>query len=77
MDRHRFDANQDPDPNFHFDADPDPYPDWYQYDADPPPNFRPQILHMMENREHIFLLLFTVGNVSLECFSFPSVANLS
>jgi hypothetical protein len=26
MDRHRFDAELDPDPNFHFDADP--YPDW-------------------------------------------------
>jgi hypothetical protein len=27
VDRHRFDAYQDPNPNFHVDADPDPDPD--------------------------------------------------
>ncbi len=33
VDRHRFDA--DPDPNFDFDADPDPVSDWHHNDADP------------------------------------------
>jgi hypothetical protein len=28
VDRHRFDADPDLDPNFHVDADPDPGPDW-------------------------------------------------
>jgi hypothetical protein len=43
VDRHRFDAN--PDPNFHVNADPDPNPDldWHQNDeapyADPTPSF--------------------------------------
>ncbi len=36
VDRHRFDA--DPDPNFHVDADPDL--DWHHNDADPTPSFR-------------------------------------
>ncbi len=32
VDRHRFDA--DPDPNLHVDADPGPVPDWHQNDAE-------------------------------------------
>jgi hypothetical protein len=40
VDRHRFDANPDPDPNFHVDADPDPEPDQHDADhADPTPSF--------------------------------------
>jgi hypothetical protein len=35
VDRHRFNADPDLNPNFHVDADPDPHPDWQQYDADP------------------------------------------
>jgi hypothetical protein len=33
MDKHRFDGDTDPDPNFHCNAGPDP--DWHQNDADP------------------------------------------
>jgi hypothetical protein len=36
VDRHRFDADLDPDPSFHFDADPDPDPTFH-IDADPVP----------------------------------------
>jgi hypothetical protein len=36
VDRHRFNADPDLDPNFHVDADPDPNPDdWHLQDADP------------------------------------------
>jgi hypothetical protein len=69
--RHRCDADPDPNPNFHFDADPDPYPDWYQNDADPQTDPTPNFTH--GNREHTFVH----SNVNLECFSFPSMANVS
>jgi hypothetical protein len=35
VDRYRFDADPDSDPNFHFDDDPDPDPERHQNDADP------------------------------------------
>jgi hypothetical protein len=35
VDRHRFNADPDLDPNFHVDADPDPNPAWHENDADP------------------------------------------
>ncbi len=76
VDRHRCDADPDPNPNFHFDAYPDPYPDWYQYDADPQADPTPNFTHGKYRREHI-CFSFIHSNFSLECFSFPSVANVS
>jgi hypothetical protein len=42
VDRHRFDADPDPDQTFHFDVDPDSYPD-------------PTLvaLHMLENQKKL------------------------
>jgi hypothetical protein len=47
VDRHRFDA--DPDPNFHVDADPGADLDWHQHDAYPTQSFT--------HAEHHFKLL--------------------
>ncbi len=43
IDRHRFEA--EPDPNLCYDADPDPDLDRYQNDADPQAAYT-QVLHM-------------------------------
>jgi hypothetical protein len=67
VDRHRFDA--EPDPNFHVDADQDPDPgsDLYQNDADlhanPTPSFS-----QLKNKEKC--RTFIHSNSSLQCFSF-------
>ncbi len=59
MDRHRFDADLDPDLTIHFDADPDP---------DPNPSCI--IIHMLENQK-INQLSFTAlpGAVGVIIFS--------
>jgi hypothetical protein len=44
VDRHRFDADQDP--NFHLDADPDPDLDRHQHDADPHADPIPRYEHV-------------------------------
>jgi hypothetical protein len=46
VDRHRFDA--DPDPNFHVDAVPDSDPDWHENDADPHADPTPNFTHVGE-----------------------------
>ncbi len=47
MDRHRFNADQDP--NSHFDADPDPDQDCHQNNADP--HADPiHVMHKLNNR---------------------------
>ncbi len=66
MDRHRLDA--DPDPNFHAD------PDWHQHDADPHANPTQIFTHV--GKPDFFLLLVNsliVHNV----LSFLSVSNVS
>ncbi len=79
MDRHRFDADQDPtfhidtdpDPAFYFDGDPDPA---FHFDADPDPAFHfdadqdsdrilPQVLNILEYMK-FFVLLFTAVPVN-------------
>jgi hypothetical protein len=62
VDRHRFDANPDSDPNFHVDADPDP--DWHQK----MPIFMrilPQVSHILE-----FFFTFSHSFAILQCFIF-------
>jgi hypothetical protein len=44
LDRHRSDA--DPEPNFYFDADPNPDPEWQQNDADPHADPTPSFTHV-------------------------------
>jgi hypothetical protein len=48
VDRHRFDANPDPNPNFHYEADspPDPDPNWHQNGADPHADPTPSLAHV-------------------------------
>ncbi len=48
VDRHRFDADPDPDPNFHVDASqgPDSDPDWHQNYAVPHANPTPSFTHV-------------------------------
>jgi hypothetical protein len=65
VDRHRFDADQDP--NFHFDADPNPDLDRHQNDADPHADPIPRYEHVVENQ--IFLLL-SHSISCLQCFIF-------
>jgi hypothetical protein len=64
VDRHRFDANPDSDPNFHVDADPDPDPDWHQNDADLYADSTPSFTH--------FGIFFTFSHsfAILQCFIF-------
>jgi hypothetical protein len=54
VDRHRIDA--DPDPNFYVDADPDPDLDWHQNDGGPRADPTPGLL-MLEN-QNIFIFYF-------------------
>jgi hypothetical protein len=72
VDRHRFDA--DPDPNFHFDDNPvtDTYPDWHQNDADPHADPTPRF-DMLE----IFLLLLVTALPVHSVKSFSSVSKVS
>jgi hypothetical protein len=72
VDRHRFDAYLDPDPNFHGDADPDPDPDpdWHQNDAEP--HADPTLVGKLE----FFVLLVTAFPVN-NVLSFSSVSNVS
>jgi hypothetical protein len=76
-DRHRFDA--EPDPNFHVDSDLDPDPDWHQNDADPQAGPTPSCT--LEKSD--FFITFSNSFVSLlpVCFfsliSVPDVIILS
>jgi hypothetical protein len=45
VDRHCFDADPVPDPNFHNDADPDLDPDWHQNNADSQADPSPSFTH--------------------------------
>jgi hypothetical protein len=54
VDRHRFDA--DPDPNFYVDADPDP--DWHQNDGGPHADPTPGLL-MFENQNIFCIFIFS------------------
>jgi hypothetical protein len=67
VDRHRFDA--DPDPNFHVDADLDP--DWHQNNADSHPT--PSFTHV--GKSEIFLLLVTALPLN-NVLSFSSVSDV-
>jgi hypothetical protein len=40
VDRHRFDADPDPEPNFHVDADPDLHQNFADPHADPTSSFK-------------------------------------
>jgi hypothetical protein len=48
VDRHRFDAYPEPDPNFHIDADQDLVsdPDWHKNDADAYADLFPSFTHV-------------------------------
>jgi hypothetical protein len=63
VDRHRFDA--DPDPNFLADADPDldPDQDWHQNDADPHANPTPCFTHVEKSIFFTFIHSLPVYNV--------------
>ncbi len=65
VDRHRFDANLDPDQNFHVDADqdPGPDPDWHQNDADPQADATPSFTHVGQ-----FFCAFSLSFASLQSF---------
>jgi hypothetical protein len=68
VDRHRFDANTNPDPTFHFDAYTDPDPTFY-FDAKPDPNPTPRLTHVGKS-EFFFTVIHNHSNASLLCFMF-------
>ncbi len=72
MDRHRFDANPDLDPNFHGDADPDPTRMRVGIRRMPiPMRILPQVLHLLENQncqsEHCQFTMFYLSHQCQMC----------
>ncbi len=74
MDKHRFDADTDPDHNFHCNAGPDP--DWHQNEADPHADLIQCFAHI---RKSELFFTFTVGTAFPvnNGLSFSSVAKVS
>jgi hypothetical protein len=61
VNRHRFDA--DPDPNVHFDADPNPDPEFHQNDADPRADPTPR-LQMLEH-QNFFTFSHSIASIKV------------
>jgi hypothetical protein len=70
VDRHRFDA--DPDPNIHVDADPDPASNWHKNNADSRADLTSSLTHV--GKPEYFLFLFIHSIARLHCLSFSSVS---
>jgi hypothetical protein len=70
VDRHRFDADPDPDPNFHVDADPDPNLDWHQNNADPRVDLSPSFTHVGKSEYFFYFYTQHCHFVRLQCFIF-------
>ncbi len=72
MDRHRFDADLDPDPSFLIDVDPDP--DWHQNDADPHADPTPSFTHVGKSEYFVYFLVTALPVSTV--LSFSSVSNV-
>jgi hypothetical protein len=79
VDRHRFDADPDPYPNFQFDADPDPDSNWHQNDADPNADPTLRFTHIAKTYFftisclQCFILLISVKDVIIFSIKYSSI----
>ncbi len=78
MDRHRLDADPDPDPNFHVDASQGPDPDWHPNfavpHADPTPSFtyagKSDFSYFWSQHCHITMFYFSLSVKCVKCVQY-------
>jgi hypothetical protein len=70
VDRHRFDADLDPDRNFHVDADPyaDADPDWHWHQNNADLRADPTVLKVLRLLENLHFLYFESQHCHLTMF---------